>query len=213
MDRRRRGRWRCSCPASGSCCSRCWARCRACSYGCAAVTTTPAFSPLGVPRQSDLPVLLAASWWLVAVGALGNVAYSGFILGMLVLVPAAVTVAILRHDLFDIDRLISSSTAWALTTIVSASIFAATVAVSAELFGDHFRFGTTGAAFVTGLLLLPVHQRVHRLTGRLFDRERTVMLATMERFVDDVRRGRQEPERVEDVLCGCGRRTTPSARA
>ena len=36
---------------------------------------------------ATVPVLLATSWWLVAVGVPGNLAYSGFILGMLVLVP------------------------------------------------------------------------------------------------------------------------------
>lgn len=149
---------------------------------------------------ASVPVLMAASWWLVSVGVPGEVAYAGFILGMLVLVPAAVTVAILRHDLFDIDRLISSSTALAVTTVASAGIFAAAVVVFSELFGDRSRLGTTGAAFLTALLLLPVHHRVHRLTGRVFDRERTIMLARVQRFVDDVRSGLREPEDVEEML-------------
>ncbi len=40
---------------------------------------------------ATVPLFLAASWWLVAIGVPGSIAYLGFILGMVVLVPAAVT--------------------------------------------------------------------------------------------------------------------------
>ena len=68
-----------------------------------------------------VPVLLAVGWVLQSLGASPSVAYSGFLVMMLLAVPAAVVVAVLRHDLFDVDRLLGSSLAWLLTTIVSAA--------------------------------------------------------------------------------------------
>lgn len=149
---------------------------------------------------SSVPVLLAASWWLVSLGVPGSVAYLGFILGMLVLVPAAVTVAVLRHDLFEVDRLIGASVAWLLTSLAAAGVFALVVLFTSTAVGGPSRLGVTGAGFVAALVLLPLHARLHALVGRLLDRERTVLLTQVGRFVDDVREGLADPEAVEQVL-------------
>ena len=149
---------------------------------------------------ASVPVLLAASWGLVSVGVPGDLAYSGFLIGILVLVPAAVTVAILRHDLFDIDQLLGSSLAWLLTSLVSAAVFSTGVLAGSQLFSADSRLGVTSAGFITALCLLPIHQRLHGFVGRVLDSERTVMLDRVGRFVDDVREGRVEPEAVERAL-------------
>lgn len=146
----------------------------------------------------SVPVLLATGWVLESLGASLAVAYSGFIGAMVVLVPLAVTVAIVRHDLFDVERLLGDSVAWLLTTVVSAGIFAGIVLLAGELGGD--RLGVTGAAFVTALCLLPLHRRLHDQVGRVLDRDRTVRLAAVRRFVEQVRDGQAEPEAVEEVL-------------
>ena len=145
-----------------------------------------------------VPVLLAAGWAADSLGASATVSYTGFLFAMLVLVPAAVTVAVVRHDLFDVDRLLGDSLAWLLTTLVSAGIFAAVVLLAEELVGD--RLGVTGAAFVTALCLLPVHRRLQELVGRVVDADRTVRLAAVRRFVERVRDGQAEPEDVEAAL-------------
>lgn len=148
----------------------------------------------------SVPLLLAASWGLVALGVPGDFAYAGFLIGMLVLVPASVTLAILRHDLFDIDRLLGSSLAWLLTSLVSAAVFATGVLLGSQLLGANSRVGVTTAGFVMALCLLPIHHRLHTFVGRALDSERTVMLRQVGQFVDDVREGRAEPEAVESVL-------------
>jgi signal transduction histidine kinase len=149
-----------------------------------------------------VPILLAAGWVIVALGAPGEVAYEGFLSVMLLLVPAAVAVAVLRHDLFDVDRLLGEGLAWALTTLCSAGIFAVVVAGLAELFGRDSVIGVTGAAFATALCLLPLHRALVGVVGRLVDRERHVLLARVRQFVREVRDGSTEPEAVEDLLRG-----------
>lgn len=151
----------------------------------------------------SVPLLLAAGWIAEGFGASITVAYTGFMFAMLVLLPAAVTIAMLRHDLFDVDQLLSESVSWLLTTLVAAGIFTVIVLGGAELGGQGSRVGITGAAFLTALVLLPVHRWLHELVGRLFDRDRTVMLAAMRAFVRRVRDGQAQPEQVESVLRTC----------
>lgn len=148
----------------------------------------------------SVPLLLGGSWLAVALGAPGESAYAGFLIAMLVFVPAAIAVAILRYDLFDIDRLLGSTVSWLITTIVSAAIFAGVVVAVDNLFPGRQRAGIAGAAFVTALVLLPLHSWLHQAVGRLVDPDRAVALAQIRDFVRRVRDGQSEPEQVEQVL-------------
>ncbi|TYB44088.1 sensor histidine kinase [Actinomadura chibensis] len=149
----------------------------------------------------SVPVLLACgwaaqTWW----DASNDVAYSGFLLAMLVAVPAAVVVAVLRHDLFDVDRLLGSSLAWLLTSLASAAVFACVGYAAGSLLGADARLGVSGAAFVAALALPVLHRQVNDRVGRLVDRERFVLDARVRDFVRDVRDGTAQPETVEAVL-------------
>jgi signal transduction histidine kinase len=144
--------------------------------------------------------LMAASWVVNSLGRVGAAAYNPFLLGIVVLVPAAVSVAVLRHDLFEIDRILSDSVAWALTTVVAAAMLAVAVVGVGYLLGRDSLVGLTGAVFLVALAFLPLHRRIHRMVGRLLDRDRTVILERIQRFVEQVRDGSAEPESVEAVL-------------
>lgn len=146
-----------------------------------------------------VPVLLALGWALQSAGASPSVAYLGFLVAMLLAVPGAVAVAVLRYDLFDVDRLLGSSLAWLVTTAGSAAIFAAVVVTGGRL-GAGSQLGVTGAAFATALALIPLHRSVGTAVGRLVDRDRYVVVERIRRFVSDVRDGTVEPERTEALL-------------
>jgi signal transduction histidine kinase len=145
-------------------------------------------------------VLMVASWVVTSLGWMGEVAYAGFLLGIVVLVPAAVTIAILRHDLFEIDRILSDSVAWALTTAVAALMTAGLVVGIGYLAGRDSVVGLTASVFLVALVLLPLHRWFHRAVGRVIDRDRVVLLERIRRFVDQVRDGSAEPEAVQQVL-------------
>lgn len=148
----------------------------------------------------SVTVLMVGSWVVTATGLMGPVAHSGFLVGIVVLVPAAVTVAVLRYDLFEIDRLLGNSLAWVLTTVIAASLLAAAVVVVGSLIGPDSTVGLAGAVFGVAVVILPVHRYVHRAVGRLLDRERTVILERIHDFVERVRDGTAAPESVEDLL-------------
>jgi signal transduction histidine kinase len=154
-----------------------------------------------------VPVLLVAGWVANLAGASLDVAYAPFMAGMLVGIPAAVTVAVLRHDLLDIDRLLGATISWVLTTIGSAAVFAVVVVGIAQSSisrtGVGEGVGVAVAAFVTALVLTPLHRWFQHAVGGLLDRDRVIVLAQIRRFVDQVRDGQAEPEEVEGVLRDC----------
>ncbi len=147
-----------------------------------------------------VPVALALGWLAELAGAPTSFSYAPFMIVILIAVPIAVAVAILRHDLYDVDRLLGSSLAWLLTSLVSAAIFAATVYAIGEAVSAASRVGVTAAAFLTALLLLPLYRGIHEWVGRVVDRERTLILARVDEFVLRVRDGDVEPEQVVTLL-------------
>lgn len=145
-------------------------------------------------------LLLFAGWGLTATGATLSVAFAPFLAGTVVLLPLAVGIAVVRYDLFDVDRLLGSSVSWLVTLVLSAAIFAAVVTAAGDVVQHVTALGPATAAFVAALTLLPLHRAVRRLVGRVVDHDRYVAVATVERFAADVRTGRRQPEDVEAVL-------------
>ncbi len=145
--------------------------------------------------------LLVAGWVMsIGFGVVLGVAYAPVLVAIVVLVPVAVTVAIVRHDLFDIDRLLSESTAWMFTLVLSAVTFGVVVLGVSEVVSRSSGLQLTAAAFVTALVLLPLHRYVSGAVARVVDRDRFVAVAQVERFAADVRAGRRDPEEIEAVL-------------
>jgi hypothetical protein len=147
-----------------------------------------------------VPLLLVLGWVAQLAGVPVDVWGVAFMLVMLIAVPIAVAIAILRHDLYDVDRLLGSSLAWLLTSLVSAAVFAVVVYAVGDAVGASSHLSVTGAAFVTAVLLLPVHRRLHAWVGGVIDRERTLILDRVDEFVLRVRDGRVEPEQILPLL-------------
>jgi len=145
-------------------------------------------------------LLLIGGWVAEANGATLEFAYTPFLVALVLLVPASVGIAMVRHDLFDLDRLLSASASWLVTLVASAAIFVAVVTIVSRAIGAGSGLGSAAATFVTALTLLPLHRTLAGILGKLVDRDRFVAVAAVERFAADVRAGRRLPEEVEVVL-------------
>ena len=145
-------------------------------------------------------VLMAASWLTVPDRVPAEVGYVAFLVAVYVLVPAAVAIAVVRHDLLDIDRLLGDTVAVVITLLVAALMWAATVVLVQGVVRDATGLETGTAAFVTALILMPAYRWSHRWNAAVFDRERTVLLGAARSFAADVHQGKREPEEVQDVL-------------
>ncbi len=149
---------------------------------------------------SAVVLLLAGGFVAEGMGASIDAAYTPFLVAIVVLVPAAVVVAMVRHDLFDVDRILGEGATWLGTVVVSAVIFGGVVLGLSPVVGARSDLGGAAAAFVTALALLPLHRYVASLVGRVIDRDRHVAVRMVERFAADVRAGRRAPEEIESVL-------------
>ncbi|MCY7396833.1 MAG: histidine kinase [Nocardioides sp.] len=145
-------------------------------------------------------VLMVLSWLTVPDVVPPEVGYASFLVTLYVLVPTAVAVAVIRYDLFDIERLLSDTVAVVATSAVAAVVWAASVVLVHEAVRDAAGLETGAAAFLTALALVPTYRRAHRWSGATFDRERTVLLAAVRAFAADVHQGVREPEDVQEVL-------------
>lgn len=155
-----------------------------------------------IAGAATVPLLLLVGWVAEGLGVPIMFAYAGFVIAMFVLLPAAATVGILRHDLLDLDRLLGGTLAALLTSVLSAAMFAVVVLVAAEARQTTWpsSAGVALAAFVTALLILPIYRWLHVAVGRVVDRERSVTVTGIQRFVRRVRDGDAEPEEVESAL-------------
>ena len=147
-----------------------------------------------------MPVLFVTCLveWTVT-GAVGAVTYVTTSVTQIAVV-AAVTVAVLRHRLYEIDVLINRTAVYAVLTGLLAAVYASIALVVGVAVGTGSRWTTAAATLAVALAFRPLRARVQRAVDRRFDRDRFEGLRRAERFLDDVRAGRAEPEQVGRVL-------------
>jgi hypothetical protein len=88
------------------------------------------------------------------------------------LIPAAVGVAILKYRLYDIDRLISRTLAYAIVTGLLVGVYAALVLLATQVFRFHTPVAVAAATLAAAALFNPVRVRVQRAVDRRFNRVR-----------------------------------------
>jgi hypothetical protein len=88
------------------------------------------------------------------------------------LVPVAVGIAILKYRLYDIDRLISRTLAYAIVTGLLVGVYAGLVLLATEVFGFHTPVAVAAATLAAAALFNPLRRRVQRLVDRRFNRVR-----------------------------------------
>jgi len=85
---------------------------------------------------------------------------------------AAIAIAILRYRLYDIDRVISRTLAYAIVTGVLAGVYAGLVLLATQGFRVHTPVAVAAATLAAAALFAPVRRRVQRRVDRRFNRAR-----------------------------------------
>ena len=129
----------------------------------AAVLVVAAIIPLSLAPQVGLSPAAASA----AVSALKVV----FCL-TLVCLFTAIAIAVLKYRLYDIDRVISRTLAYAIVTGVLAGVYAGLVLLATQVFRVHTPVAVTAATLAAAALFSPVRQRVQRLVDQRFNRAR-----------------------------------------
>jgi hypothetical protein len=121
-----------------------------------AVSVTCGFLALSLPDNAN-PI----------VSAIGNAAIAG-----VPALPIGIGVAILRYRLYDIDRIISRTLAYAIVTGLLAGVYAGVVLLATQVLDITSPVAVAGATLVAAALFSPLRARVQRLVDRRFNRAR-----------------------------------------
>ncbi len=114
------------------------------------------------------------------------------------LLPLAVCVAIIRHQLYDIDLVISGTVLYGALTGVLGGLYAGVVlAVGAFVASP---VAAAAAALVVTAAFRPLRTRIQDRVDRRFRRARYESRRMMTDFVDRIRRGEADADRVEEAL-------------
>jgi len=122
-------------------------------------------------------VLLSSSrgWW----HDVGDVAVIGA-----AALPASIGVAILRYRLYDIDRIISRTLAYAIVTGLLVGLYAGLVLLATEVLGLHSTVAVAAATLAAAALFSPLRRRVQQVVDRRFNRARYDADQTVAAFAD-----------------------------
>ncbi len=147
-----------------------------------------------------VPLVLALCFFsqlfLGGIGVAFTVAFTFINLG----IPAAVGIAIFRHGLYDVDRLINRTLVYGTLTVLLSIAYTALALLLGVLLGRGSVWATAGATLAVALAFRPLRSWVQRTVDWRFDRNKYEAVRAVEGFLEEVRRGSASPERVGEVL-------------
>ena len=91
---------------------------------------------------------------------------------LLLCVPVAVAVAVLRYRLWDLDRLVSRTVTYALVTALLVMPYLLILPISSELAGGAGSLAVAAATLAAAAAFAPLRRRVQDLVDRRFNRRR-----------------------------------------
>jgi hypothetical protein len=128
-------------------------------------------------RRQQLKWLMAGLAAVVAGAGISTVPWTGalgmacFLAGLLAL-SLCMGVAVLRYRLFDIDRAISRTLAYAIVTGVLVGVYAGIVLLATEVLRFHGTVAVAVATLAAAALFNPLRRRVQKIVDRRFNRAR-----------------------------------------
>ncbi|HET7518262.1 MAG TPA: hypothetical protein VFN05_11305 [Actinomycetes bacterium] len=101
---------------------------------------------------------------------------------LLLCVPVTVAVAVLRYRLWDLDRIISRTLAWAALTVLLGLGYAAVVLGLGRLLPESSSLAVAAATLAVAAVFQPARRRVQHAVDRRFNRRRHDAAQLIERF-------------------------------
>jgi signal transduction histidine kinase len=153
-----------------------------------------AMGGLGValfPFVCGLEILAFASpgWVSAGVGIAG-----------LVGIPIGVSIATLRHDLYDVDKALSRTVAWGLVTVTLVGVYGASLFAAGVLLGRESAIAAAAATTLAAVILSPLRHRLQQAIDRRMYPQRRAALAALDGLYRDAGAGRAQPEELQSVL-------------
>jgi hypothetical protein len=161
---------------------------------------------LGAGGAVAIAVLFTTIIWSSAPGFVGNV----LLPIALIALPLSIGVGILRYRLYEIDRLISRTLAYAILTGLLVGVFLGLVALSTDTLALSGRVGVAASTLAAAALFNPLRVRIQRLVDRRFNRARYDAEATVAAFTARLRDAVEIDAIRADLLDAVTRAVEPS---
>jgi uncharacterized membrane protein YidH (DUF202 family) len=122
----------------------------------------------GLIVAAFLTEILAAK--VIGPGAAANNLQNAMGSGAAALIPVAIGVAVLKYRLYDIDRIISRTLAYAIVTGLLVGVYAGLVLLATHLLRAHTPVAVAVATLAAAALFSPLRRQVQRRVDRRFNR-------------------------------------------
>jgi signal transduction histidine kinase len=146
-----------------------------------------------------LPATLLLCWTSYLLISTADLVVIGLVATYLA-VPAATAIAMLRHDLYDVDRALSGAVAYTLASAALLAVFTAVSIASGVVLGRDSVAVAAGTTAVCAVALAPLRIRLQRKVDRRLYPVRRAALAALDTLRQEIHSGQSEPELLEDVL-------------
>ena len=110
--------------------------------------------------------------------------------------------SVLRYRLFDVDRIIGRSVAYASVTVIAVAVYAAISVLLGTLAGRSWSspWVVAVSTLVAAAVFRPLLRRVRQIVDRLFDRDALGARLRLDAFLEGLRSGTEQPDRLQQVL-------------
>ncbi|MGW5156263.1 histidine kinase [Nonomuraea wenchangensis] len=115
-------------------------------------------------------------------------------------IPVATTIAVLRHDLYDIDRAISAAVTYGLVTALLLGFYTAASFLVGLGTGRSSPVAAAAGTAVCAAALSPLRVRLQHWADRRFYPARQAVLTAVEELRDRTHAGQAQPEELEATL-------------
>jgi hypothetical protein len=146
---------------------------------------------------------------LIASVATGSSLWAVLMIGAAAL-PVSIGIGILKYRLYDIDRIISRTLAYALVTGLLVGVYAGLVLLATQVLRFSSPVAVAASTLAAAALFAPLRRRVQRLVDRRFNRARYDADAAVEAFATRLAGAVALPEVRADLLTVVGRALEPA---
>ena len=123
------------------------------------------------------------------------------------MVPVVLTIAalclgaaVLRYRLFDVDRIVNRTVVYLTLSILLAAAYGATAITLGAVLGGFSSWTAAAGTLVAAAAFRPLRRTVQDMVDRKFYRETHDAGVRIDRFLDGLRAGTEQPEHVENLL-------------
>ncbi|MEV4623479.1 histidine kinase [Asanoa sp. NPDC049573] len=146
-----------------------------------------------------LPATLLLCWASYLFTDSPNLVLAG-LAATFVALPAATAIALLRHDLYDVDKAMSAAATYGLVTAVLLGFYTVAAFLVGLGAGGTSPVAAAAATAVCAAVLAPLRVRLQRRVDRRLYPARRAALAAIEVLGDRTHAGEASPEQLEEVL-------------